>query len=112
LSSSDSQPPEPINEAIARLGRRASPRLLWIMAAAAATGIGIILVIDWHRWPLASVLAAFGCFGVWGLVEHHEQRGRGTLRLIQGAAAVLGGIAAIAGLLGVLFWILGPAPIL
>ena len=110
---SDVRPPEPLDEAMARWGRLASPRLLRVLGVVAVAGIGIVLAVNWHRWPVASLLAALGCFAGWGMLAHQPQERRGLpLRVAQTAFAVLGAATAAAGLLGLLFWALGPAPIL
>jgi hypothetical protein len=110
---SDVRAPEPLDEAIARWGRLASPRLLRILGAVAVTGTGIVLAVDWRRWPVASLLAALGCFAGWGLLAHQPQERAGLpLRLAQTALAAVGAVTAGVGLLGLLFWALGPAPIL
>ena len=112
-SSHDPRPPEPIDEAIARLGRLASPRLLSILGSVAAVGVAGVLLIDWQRWPIASLLGALACFAAWGLIEHRDPGNSGLLlRVTQQAVVALGAIATITGLLGMLFWALGPAPIL
>ena len=109
---SDVRPPEPLDEAIARWGRLASLRLLRVLGAVAVAGIGIVLAVDWHRWPVASLLAALGCFAGWGMLAHQPERRGLPLRVAQTALAALGAITGAAGVLGLLFWALGPAPIL
>ena len=111
--SPDLRPPEPIDAAIARLGRTASPRVLAALLAIASAGVATVLFVAWHLWPLASLLAALGSFGAWGLIEHRAPSRRGfLLRAAQATVAGVGALAAVTGVLGVLFWALGPAPIL
>jgi hypothetical protein len=73
---------------------------------------GLVLVLDSHRWPIASLLLAAACFAIWGLIAHRDPAGGLLLRLAQHTVAAVGAVAIVCGLLGILFWALGPAPIL
>jgi len=105
--------PEPITEAVARWARLASTRLL---AAAALLGAGTaaaVLLLDWHWWPAAALSIAVAAFGIWGTLERHYPRPHSLLvRAAKGAAVALGAAGVVVGALGLLFWLLGPAPIL
>ncbi len=59
------------------------------------------------------MLAALACFAAWGLLARQPQEHRGAfLGFAQTTVVLLGLVTAVAGLLGLLFWALGPAPIL
>ncbi len=110
--SDTSRSPEPIDVALARLASRASPRLLKILTAI-GIGLGITLPLLTKRWPLASLGAAIAFFGAWGLIEHYYVRPHSRrVAIVQSVVAVLGLLAAAIASLSLLFWLLGPAPIL
>jgi hypothetical protein len=87
-----------------------------VLAALAVTGLigaGAVLLIDWHRLPLALFLTTGTTIGVWGLVEQRAHVPHSTaITLSQRVLVVAGTIAAALGGFGLLFWVMGPAPVL
>ena len=87
-----------------------------LLAALAAAGLvaGIALVVsDWRRVPIAGLLLIASAVGAWGLLEQRTATPHSVLiRVLQGLLVLLGTIAAIMGGFALLFWVMGPAPVL
>lgn len=88
----------------------------WILLPAAVAGFGLgaaLLAGGWERIPAAGLPLAVGSIGAWGLIEQRRTRRhpRGRVAL-QWALVWLGVTGAIAAGLGILLWMMGPAPIL
>lgn len=106
-------PGESLHAGIIRWACQADRTLLALLAGIGTTGTLVIMLVDWRVWPAAGMLLSVGMVGSWGLVD--QQAGSPHSRLVRVVAALLatigGGAAALAAL-GILFWLLGPAPIL
>jgi hypothetical protein len=96
-------------------GWAAHARVRWLVAITiAGIAVGVTLVaIDWRRGPLAGLMLMASAIGAWGLVEQratvpHSKR----VRLAQAMLVLLGMIGAVVGGFTVLFWVMGPAPVL
>ncbi|HEY7612197.1 MAG TPA: hypothetical protein VH764_04335 [Gemmatimonadales bacterium] len=91
----------------------ASQRLL---AGLTATGMVVgaaVVAIDWRRAPLAGLLLIAAAVGAWGLIEQRAVMPHSRLiRAMQGALVLLGAVGAVVAALALLFWVMGPAPVL
>ena len=96
-------------------GWAAHARVRWLVVlTVAGMAVGTALVVtDWRRAPLAGLVLVASAVGGWGLVEQraavpHSRR----VRLAQALLVVLGTLGAVVGGFAVLFWVMGPAPVL
>jgi hypothetical protein len=96
-------------------GWAAHTRVRWLVALTiAGIGVGTALVVtDWRRAPLAGLLLVASAIGAWGLLEQRTAtpHSRGV-RVAQSLLVLLGTLGAIVGGFTVLFWVMGPAPVL
>jgi hypothetical protein len=66
-----------------------------------------------HADVTVLVLLSVSAVGAWGLVEQKTAHPHSRLVVLaEWLLAIIGGMTAAAGALGILFWLLGPAPIL
>ena len=104
---------ESLHAGITRWAGRADATVLALLAILGTGGAAVMLTVDWRRWPLAAMLLSVSAVGTWGLVEQKTARPHSRLVIAaEWLLAGLGGAAAAMGALGILFWLLGPAPIL
>jgi hypothetical protein len=104
---------ESLHAGIVRWAGRADVTLLVLLAVLGGAGAMVMLTVDWRRWPLAAVLLSVSTVGAWGLVEQKAALPHSRLVIVtEWMLAGIGGTAAATGALGILFWLLGPAPIL
>lgn len=106
-------PGESLHAGITRWAGQADRTLLALLGGIGASGALVILLVDWRGWPAAGLLISVGAVGTWGLVEQRAVLPHSRLvRVVEALLAVIGGAAAAVATLGILFWLLGPAPIL
>jgi hypothetical protein len=104
---------ESLHAGITRWAGRADVTVLILLTVLGAVGTVVMVTVDWRRWPLAALLVSISAVGAWGLVEQKTAYPHSRLVvLLEWLLASIGGMAAAAGALGILFWLLGPAPIL
>lgn len=104
---------ESLYQGVTTWAATANPRTLGFILASSLIGGAALLVLDWHRWPLAGLLVTAGSIGGWGLIEQRAARPLSPVAVaVKGVLVGLGTIAAVLGGLGLLFWLMGPAPIL
>jgi hypothetical protein len=88
----------------------------WILIGIVMMGIaalGVLLVMDWRYVPILAFLVAGAAMGGWGLLEQRAAMPHSALiRVAQICLVVLGTIAAGVGGFALLFWAMGPAPVL
>lgn len=88
----------------------------WILLPGVVAGFGLgaaLLVEGWERIPAAGLPLTVGSIGAWGLIEQRRPKGhRRSRAALQWALVWLGVTGAIAAGLGILLWMMGPAPIL
>ena len=104
---------ESIFDAITRWASLAPGHLLAFLLWTGTHGaIGVIL-IDARRWPAAAPMIAAAALGGWGLLERRASAGR-ILRIValEWVLVLLGTAAVLITAFVVLFWLMGPAPIL
>ena len=102
-----------IYEGITGWASHARQRLLAGIAFAGIVGGAALLLIDWRHVPFAGLLLTGGAVGAWGLIEQRALVPHSMpITIAQGLLVALGIIAAIVGGFGVLFWVMGPAPVL
>lgn len=105
--------PESLYAAVTRWAAHARPSTLRLLATLGLGGAGGILLLDWTRWPLAGVLLTLSTIGAWGLVEQRAAHPRTVLvAATESALTGLGTVVAALVALGLLFWLMGPAPVL
>ncbi|HEY8259464.1 MAG TPA: hypothetical protein VIG08_17530 [Gemmatimonadales bacterium] len=91
----------------------AHQRLLIGLVAAGIVAAGVILVIDWRRVPISGLLLTVSAVAGWGLLEQRAATPHSALvAATQTILVVLGTIAAVIAGFGLLFWVMGPAPVL
>lgn len=113
MSRSEPQRNESLYQGITTWAASAPSRTLGLLVASSLAGVAAILAVDWHRWPVAGWLVTAASIGGWGLVDHRATRPLGRPARVAKAFLVgLGTVAALLGGLGLLFWLMGPAPIL
>lgn len=87
-----------------------------VLAAITAMGLiagGALLVYDVRRVPIAGLLLTMSAVAGWGLLEQRSATPHSPLiAATQKLLVVLGTIAAIIAGFGLLFWVMGPAPVL
>lgn len=104
---------ESVHTAITRWARQASVTLLRLLGGIGTLGALVMVTVDWRAWPLGALLLSIGMVGMWGLVDQRSTNPRQrTILLLEALLAIVGGLAAALAGLGLLFWLLGPAPIL
>lgn len=90
-------------------------RVRWLVALTIVSiAIGIAVVaIEWRRAPLAGLTLVASAIGGWGLLEQGTRvpHSRGV-QVAQWVLVALGTLGAIVGGFTVLFWVMGPAPVL
>ncbi len=104
---------ESLYEIITSWASTANPRLLGGAIALGGALSTVLLLIDRNAWPLVALLVTVGAICAWGLVEQFAPRSHA--RMVSAAEWVLvslGSVAALAAALGILFRVMGPAPIL
>jgi len=113
MVNSETHRPESLYSEITSWASHARPWGLVLLALLALAGsVGVVLV-DWHRWPLAALLLSASTVGAWGLLDQKTvQPHSRAIRALEWLLVGLGIFAALMGGLGVFFWLLGPAPIL
>ena len=86
--------------------------LVSLTIAGIVIGMTVVL-LDWRRGPLAGLVLVASAIGVWGLLEQRAAVPHSRwIQVAQGLLVLLGTVGAIVGGLAVLFWIMGPAPVL
>lgn len=91
----------------------AQQRLLAGLAAAGIAAGVALLVSDRRRVAVAGLLLVASAVGVWGLLEQRAATPHSVvIRVAQALSVVLGTIAAVLGGFALLFWVMGPAPVL
>lgn len=104
---------ESLHAGITRWAGHADITVLALLTILGAAGTIVMVTVDWRRWPLAALLLSVSAVGAWGLVEQKTAHPHSRLVvLVEWLLAGIGGMTAAAGALGILFWLLGPAPIL
>jgi len=92
---------------------QADARLLWLFLFMALPGVLILLLSGWERWPFSTPFFTLGTIGAWGLVERRSLRNRSRLAsIVESCLVGLGMLMAFLTGLGLLLWVMGPAPIL
>lgn len=87
-----------------------------MLAALAATSLLIgsaVVVLDRRRAPVAGLMLIMATVACWGLLEQRAHVPHTTVvRVAQGLLVLLGTLGAVVAGLGLLFWVMGPAPVL
>jgi hypothetical protein len=102
-----------VYDAITGWAAHAGQRLL-----AALTIVGLmagsgLVATDWRRAPLAGLVLVASAVGGWGLLEQRARVPHSAgIRMAQGLLVLLGTLGAVIGGFAVLFWVMGPAPVL
>ncbi len=72
-----------------------------------------VIAVDWRRAPVAGLSLVMATVACWGLLEQRAQIPHSAvIRMAQGLLVALGALGAIVAGLGLLFWAMGPAPVL
>lgn len=102
-----------VYDGIARWASHARQRVLVGVTGAGVVAAAALLIDDWHRLPVAAALLTASAVGGWGLLEQLAPTSHSAMITVgQALLVVLGTIAAIVGGFGLLFWVMGPAPVL
>lgn len=92
---------------------RAPQRLLGGLVAAGIVAAGVILAVDWRRFPVSGLLLTVSAVAAWGLLEQRATAPHSALvATTQTILVVLGTVTAVVAGFGLLFWVMGPAPVL
>lgn len=96
-------------------GWAAHARVRWLVAltlAGVAVGAALVLT-DWRRAPLAGLVLVASAVGAWGLLEQRTATPHSrVVRAAQTLLVLLGTLGAVIGGFALLFWVMGPAPVL
>jgi hypothetical protein len=99
--------------AITTWAQHADARILWLFLAMVLPGVMILLLTGWQRWPFSTPFFTLGAIGAWGLLERRVQADRSRLAsVVESCLLGLGMLMAFLTGLGLLLWVMGPAPIL
>jgi hypothetical protein len=102
-----------VYDAITGWASRARQRLLLGLTI---SGIGVaaaLIATDWRRAPIAGLVLVVSAIGGWGLLEQRTRIPHSReIRAAQAVLVLLGMLGAVVGGFAVLFWIMGPAPVL
>jgi hypothetical protein len=91
----------------------ARPRILVILTVLSASAALALFLFSNAAWPVAMYFFATATICLWGIVEQTARKPMSrALALLEMLLVVFGCAATLAGSLGVLLWILGPAPVL
>jgi hypothetical protein len=73
----------------------------------------VLLLLDWRYLPISGFLLTGAAVGGWGLLEQRAATPHSTLiRVAQLGLIALGTIGAVVAGYALLFWVMGPAPVL
>jgi hypothetical protein len=102
-----------VYDGIVRWASHARKRVLAGITAAGIVAAAALLIDDWRSLPIAGAFLTLSAVGGWGLLEQLTATPHSALTTAgQVLLVVLGTIAAIIGGFGLLFWVMGPAPVL
>jgi hypothetical protein len=91
----------------------ARPRALATIALGGIAVWALILGIDWRHGPMAACLLTLSAVAAWGLLEQRSATPHsGLIAAAELVLVVLGTATAVVSGFAVLFWIMGPAPVL
>jgi hypothetical protein len=104
---------ESIYTGVTRWAARAPQRLLTVMLLSGVAGVVGVMVIDFERWILAMPMLTLATIGGWGILDGRRQhRPSLATTLLAGILTFVGIASAVVAALGLMLWIMGPAPIL
>jgi hypothetical protein len=104
---------ESLYDLVARCAAAARPVSLAGIALVCGAAAAAVLRLNIDAWPLAMFFLTTFATCLWGILEQLPPiRPRWLIKSLQIVLAVVGSAAAAAGATGVLFWIMGPAPVL
>ena len=91
----------------------ARPRALAAIALGGITLWAAILGVDWRHGPMAACLLTLSAVAAWGLLEQRAATPHsGFITAAELFLVVLGTATAVVSGFAVLFWVMGPAPVL
>lgn len=102
-----------VYDAITGWASHARARILAAVAIGGMADWGALFAADWRLTPAAGILLTLSAVSGWGLLEQHAATPHS--RLITTAQILLflaGTVAAVVSGFAVLFWVMGPAPVL
>jgi hypothetical protein len=102
-----------IYDAITGWASHAGARTLAVMAVAGLVDWAALFVADWRLAPAAAILLTLSAVSAWGLLEQRATSPQSVLRATaQSLLFVAGTVAAVVSGFALLFWVMGPAPVL
>ena len=106
-------PNESLYEIITSWASGATPRLLTGAIASSGALIAALLLMNRNTWPLAALLVTVVAICAWGLLEQFAPEPTDpAVSATRWFFVGLGSVAALVAALGILFRVMGPAPIL
>ena len=91
----------------------AQQRMLIALTLAGVVAWAVLLMVDWRHGPAAGLLLTVSAVSGWGLLEQRAATPHsGFIRVAQVLLVVLGTITAAVGGFALLYWVMGPAPVL
>jgi hypothetical protein len=105
--------PESPFAAMRRWARGQTRHLFLVMAVAGILGAAAVIVIDEAQMIFCAPMISLASLGGWGLLlKRNQTRASRADRLLSALLAGVGGLALLIAVFGLLFWAMGPAPIL
>ena len=102
-----------VYDAITDWASHARQRLLVALTIAGIVAGTVLVATDWRRTPIAGLTLVMSAIGGWGLLEQRTRLPHSReIRVAQGVLVLLGTLGAVVGGFAVLFWVMGPAPVL
>jgi hypothetical protein len=102
-----------IYDGITGWASHAQQRVLVGLVLAGIAAWTVLLIVDWRHGPAAAVLLTVSAVSAWGLLEQRAATPHsGLITVAQVLLIVLGTTAAVVGGFALLYWVMGPAPVL
>ena len=104
---------ESLYQGITTWAAHADRPLLATMLILGLAGAPAVVLLDWRIWPAAALLITVSTVAAWGLIEQQVSSRRSfAVSAAQWLLVAVGTITAVLASFGLLFWLMGPAPIL
>ena len=95
------------------LGRCAVTTPPIYLGVVAVLSLGSAYLLRQVTWPLVGLCITTACVSIWGLLEQLLPPPRfRAIAMVEWSLVIIGTLVAVASSLGILFWFLGPAPVL
>jgi hypothetical protein len=109
----DDSPHPSVYDGLTGWASHARQRSLVAIAVAGAGAWAAVLGVDWRHGPMAACLLTASAVAAWGLLEQRATSPHsGLITAAELVLVILGTVTAVVSGFALLFWVMGPAPVL